>query len=146
MVCRKRKKVIKLAFRFHAFAKIPELLETHAHKKLNFQLYHETKMSKIIVFWSNHQIKMPRNVVFWFNRKVKMARNSNLLKLIRQRTQRVNRRSVALIPKLLNPKLLNPKLNLNQNKISKSKYQNIYLIQIKNNLKHNMQSQKASLK
>ena len=44
------KNVLELAFRFHSFPKIPEMLETHAHKKLNFQHYRETKMSQIIVF------------------------------------------------------------------------------------------------
>ena len=31
------KNIFKLAFRFHAFPEIPEMLETDAHKKLNFQ-------------------------------------------------------------------------------------------------------------
>ena len=42
---KKVKNVIKVAFRFHAFRKIPEMLETYAHKKFNFQHYHKTKMS-----------------------------------------------------------------------------------------------------
>ena len=36
---KKDKNVFKLAFRFHAFVKIPENLETHSFKKLNFQHY-----------------------------------------------------------------------------------------------------------
>ena len=31
------KNIFKLAFRFHAFPEIPEMLETDAHKKLNSQ-------------------------------------------------------------------------------------------------------------
>ena len=37
----KDKNVFKLAFRFYAFLKIPEMLETRAHKNFNFQHYHE---------------------------------------------------------------------------------------------------------
>ena len=34
---KKDKSVFKFAFRFHAFLEIPEALETHVHKLLNFQ-------------------------------------------------------------------------------------------------------------
>ena len=60
----------KNLFSFHAFPEIPEMLETQAHKKFNFQKYRETKMSQIMVFWSNQEIKMPRNVVFRMNREM----------------------------------------------------------------------------
>ena len=72
MVLKKDKNVLKLGFRFHAFPEIPEMLETCAHKKYNFQHYRDAKISQIIVFWSNHEIKMPRNVVFRLNRETKM--------------------------------------------------------------------------
>ena len=64
----------KLAFRFHVYPEIPEMLETHTHKKQ----YHKTKMSQIIVFWSIRKIKMPRNIVFRPNREIKMPGNSKM--------------------------------------------------------------------
>ena len=64
MVGKKDKNVFKLAFRFHAFLEIPEILETHVHRKFDFQYYREAKMSQIIVFWYNRKIKMLRNVAF----------------------------------------------------------------------------------
>ena len=56
---KKDKNVFKLAFRFHAFLNFFEMLETSAHKKFNFEHYHKTKMSQILVFWSNRGIKCP---------------------------------------------------------------------------------------
>ena len=44
---KKDKNVFQLAFRLHAFLQIPEMLETHAEKKLNFQHYCKTKMLQI---------------------------------------------------------------------------------------------------
>ena len=47
---------------FLAFPEIPEMLETHAHKKFDFQHY--------------RKIKMPRNLVFRLNRReIKMTQN-----------------------------------------------------------------------
>ena len=77
---KKDKNAYKIALRFHAFPEIPEMLETHAHKKINFQLYREIKMSQIIVFWTIHEIKTPQNVVFRLNRESKMPRTSKMLK------------------------------------------------------------------
>ena len=48
---KKDKNVCMLAFRFHAFPDIPEIFETHALKKFNFQRHLEIKMPRIIVFW-----------------------------------------------------------------------------------------------
>ena len=76
MACKKNKTVFKLAFRFHAFPKIPEMLETHTHKTLDFQHYRETK---IIVFWSNREIKMPRKVEFRLSSEIKISRKSKLV-------------------------------------------------------------------
>ena len=73
---KKDKNAIKLAFRFHAFPKIPEMLETHTHKTLDFQHYRETK---IIVFWSNREIKMPRKVEFRLSSEIKISRKSKLV-------------------------------------------------------------------
>ena len=73
---KKDKNVFQFAFRFHAFPKIPEMLETDSYKKLNFQHYRETKMSQIIAFCTNREIEMPRNVLFRLNREIKMPRNS----------------------------------------------------------------------
>ena len=51
--------VFKLTFSFLAFPEIPEILETHAHKKkFILQRNHEINMSQIMVFWSDCQIKM----------------------------------------------------------------------------------------
>ena len=50
------KNVFKLAFRFHAFPEISEILESHAQKNSNFQHYHETQKLQITVFWSNRKI------------------------------------------------------------------------------------------
>ena len=49
------------------------MLETHAHKKFNFQHFGKTKMSQIVVFWSNREIKMPQNLAFRLNRQTKMS-------------------------------------------------------------------------
>ena len=76
---KKGKNVFKLAFRFHAFLKIPEMLESHALKKFNFQHYHKIKKSQIIVFWSNREIKMPQNVVFRLHREFEIQRNSKFV-------------------------------------------------------------------
>ena len=51
VMCKKYKNVFRVAFRFHALPENHEMLETHTHKKFNFQHYRETKMSQIIVFW-----------------------------------------------------------------------------------------------
>ena len=58
---KKDKSVVKLAFRFHAFPEIPEMLETHAHKKFIFQHYSETNMWQVIVFWSSRKTRMQQN-------------------------------------------------------------------------------------
>ena len=73
---KKDKNALKLTFRFHAFSKIPEMLETHAHKKLNFQHYRKTK---IIAFQSNREIKMPRKIEFRLNSEIKIPRKSKLV-------------------------------------------------------------------
>ena len=54
------------------------MLETHAHKKLVFNTYRETKMSQVVVFWSNRAIKIPKKMVFRLNREIQ-----NLLKKLR---------------------------------------------------------------
>ena len=56
---KKDKNAFNLVFRFLAFPEIPEILETHAHKKLNLQHNCKTGMSRIMVFWSDHEIKTP---------------------------------------------------------------------------------------
>ena len=53
-------------------------------KKFNFQHYHETKISQIIVFLSSGEIKMPRNVVFRLNREIKMPQNSKIIQKHRE--------------------------------------------------------------
>ena len=75
MVYKKNKNVFKLAFSFHAFPKISEMVEADAHKKFNFQHYCETKISQIIIFWSNRGMKMQQNIVFRLNREIKMPQN-----------------------------------------------------------------------
>ena len=60
------------------------MLETHAHKKFNFQQYRETKMSQIIVFWSHREIKILQSIVFRVNREIKMLRNSKIVKKPRE--------------------------------------------------------------
>ena len=86
---KKDKNVFKLAFIFHAFPEIPEMLETYAHKKHNFQHYCETMMSQIIVFWSNREIKMPQNVVFRPDCGVKIPRNSKIVKKTRENAAKI---------------------------------------------------------
>ena len=57
-------KIIKMYLSLHIASEISEILETHTHKKFNFQKYCKTK---ILAFWS-----MQRNVVFKLNREIKM--------------------------------------------------------------------------
>ena len=71
--------VFKYAFRFHAFLEIPEMLETYAHKKFNFQRYRVIKMSWIIVFSSNREIKIPRNSKFVQINPMKLKCHENFL-------------------------------------------------------------------
>ena len=73
------KNVFKLACRFHAFTKIPEMWKL-THIKLYFQHHCEIKMSLITVFWSNCEIKMLQNTVFRLNREIKMVRKFLALK------------------------------------------------------------------
>ena len=60
-------KMIKMYLSLHLASEISEMLETHAHKKFNFQKYRKIK---ILVFWS-----MQRNVVFKVNHELKCLKN-----------------------------------------------------------------------
>ena len=51
------------------------MLETHTHRKFNFQHHHQIKMSGIKAFCSNHEINIPQNVIFMLNRENKLLRN-----------------------------------------------------------------------
>ena len=62
--------VFKLAFRFLVFPKIPEILETLAHKKSNLQHYRKIKMLWIVVFWSDCETEAPQNIILGLNRKM----------------------------------------------------------------------------
>ena len=64
---KKCKNVFKLAFRLHVFCKIPEMLETHSHKRFNLRGY--------------HGIKRPSNVVFRVNCKIKMQLKFHTVKI-----------------------------------------------------------------
>lgn len=66
--------MFKLAFRFHAFPEIPELLETHARKKFNFNNAAQLKCRKIIVLWSNYEFRIPPNV--GLKHEIEMPQNS----------------------------------------------------------------------
>ena len=54
---KKDKNAFNLAFRFLAFPEIPEILETHAHKKLNFQHNRKISMSRIMLFCQTTKLK-----------------------------------------------------------------------------------------
>ena len=73
------------------------MLETHAHKKFNFQHYRKTKMSQFVVFWSNREIKMPRNIVFRINREIKMPESSKIV----QKTAKLKCRKKNFMPRNL---------------------------------------------
>ena len=68
-VKKKDKDLFKFAFSFHTFAEIPNILETHTRKKINFPHYHQTKLSRIILFWLSRESKMLQNIVFRINRE-----------------------------------------------------------------------------
>ena len=55
---KKDKNVFQLGFNFHALPEIPEMLESHAHKKFNFQCYRKITILRIIVSWSNLEISI----------------------------------------------------------------------------------------
>ena len=78
------KNVFKLTIKFFTFLEIPEILKTHARKKINFRHYRAINMSRILIFWSNYEIKMVQSVVFRLNCEIKMLRNSTIAKKTRQ--------------------------------------------------------------
>lgn len=63
---------------FFAIPKLPEVLETHVHKK--FLSLTQPRMLRIKVFWSDREIKMPWNVLFGMNRESEMPQKSKNVK------------------------------------------------------------------
>lgn len=79
-------------FSFSTFHKIPKLLETHSHKKFNFQYHRGVKTLRSKVFRVNHEITMSRNLdTALKNLEIKMPRKFHTIIISYIKVERVHR-------------------------------------------------------